>query len=148
MGKGGWAWMQRGDDVIFLSSLIKIDPRPKELLLLPTGSFDPKTIGFGLDLFNLGLDPPCLWWYTPATEKSLYEKATENIEIYKSLPPVPFDNMTLCSGGNCMTKKYHCWLLWPEKFYASLQLRLHQKEFFLRQETLSVVRELVSILLM
>lgn len=30
--------------------------------------------------------------YTPATEKSLYEKATENIEIYKSLPPVPFDN--------------------------------------------------------
>ncbi|XP_078331137.1 E3 SUMO-protein ligase ZBED1-like [Crassostrea virginica] len=30
--------------------------------------------------------------YTPATEESLYEKATENIEIYKSLPPVPFDN--------------------------------------------------------
>ena len=30
--------------------------------------------------------------YTPATEKSLYEKATENIEIYKNLPPAPFDS--------------------------------------------------------
>ena len=43
------AWMQRRDDVIFLSSLIKIDtlPRPLELLLLGTGSFE-------LDLSNLG----------------------------------------------------------------------------------------------
>ena len=51
------AWMQRRDDVIFLSSLIKIDtlPRPLELLLLGTGSFDPKNKFFGLDLSNLGL---------------------------------------------------------------------------------------------
>ena len=28
--------------------------------------------------------------YTQAKEKSLYEKATENIEIYKNLPPAPF----------------------------------------------------------
>ena len=30
--------------------------------------------------------------YTQATEKSLYEKATENIEIYKNLPPAPLNS--------------------------------------------------------
>ncbi|XP_062583948.1 E3 SUMO-protein ligase ZBED1-like [Saccostrea cucullata] len=30
--------------------------------------------------------------YTPATEKTCFEKATENIETYKSLPPAPFNS--------------------------------------------------------
>ena len=34
--------MKRGDDVIFLRSLIKIDPPPLELLLLGTGSLPEK----------------------------------------------------------------------------------------------------------
>lgn len=33
--------------------------------------------------------------YTPAIEKSLYQKATENVEMYKSLPPAPFNSDTL-----------------------------------------------------